>query len=159
MFDDFPEFVKLESLPGQLEIPFDAAATEDEPPVSAHKSKVKDSLLTMALQTAVPLWVIEIRYVPFDRRQERAKEISQIVAEKGDIILYRSDKRGETAKAFNALAEGIAILSFAPGGVKAFGCHWEAAEILRRCGLEGVDVGREMPESMVDLEGILEGVL
>jgi hypothetical protein len=38
--------------------------------------------------------------------------------------LYRVP--GESAKAFNALARGIAALSFAPGGVTTFGMHFEA---------------------------------
>jgi ribosome modulation factor len=55
----------------------------------------------------------------------RAAVCAQVVASKGDVILYRSKKRGETAEAFNALAEGIALLSFAPGGVHAFGLDFE----------------------------------
>jgi hypothetical protein len=48
-----------------------------------------------------------------------------MVAHHGDNILYRSKKKGESAKAFNALAKGLACLAFAPGGVNAFGGHWQ----------------------------------
>lgn len=41
-------------------------------------------------------------------------------------MLFRSKRKGETADAFNHLAEGIACLAFAPGGVRLFGSHWEA---------------------------------
>jgi len=52
-----------------------------------------------------------------------------MIAEHGDDILFRSKRKGATASAFNALAEGIAILSFAPGGVKVFGGHWETKSL------------------------------
>lgn len=82
------------------------------------------ALLESSLDLAVPLWIGELQGVPFHVLQERARECSQVIAEKGDIILYRSEKKGETARAFNRLAEGIACLSFSPGGVKCFGRHW-----------------------------------
>lgn len=85
-----------------------------------------DALLAATLATAVPLWIMRLEQQPWSYIQERSKECAQIVAEKGDIIQYRSKKEGETAKAFNALAEGIAILAFAPGGVTFMGMHFEA---------------------------------
>jgi hypothetical protein len=74
----------------------------------------------------VPLWIAEIKRESWDRLQERARSCSQVLAEKGDIILYRGKKAGESAQAFDRLAEGLACLAFAPGGVKAFGNHWQA---------------------------------
>lgn len=78
-----------------------------------------------ALEAAVPLWVMRLRSETWETLQKRCKECSQIVAEKGDIILFKSAKKGETAAAFNALAEGLAILSFCPGGVKFLDIHFE----------------------------------
>lgn len=51
------------------------------------------------------------------------------VAERGDIILYRS-RKGEvrSAKGFNRLAEGIALGAYQPGGVSAYGLHWCVAQ-------------------------------
>lgn len=84
------------------------------------------SLLTTALSAAVPLWQLRYADRPLDDEMiEKAKEISQMIAEHGDNILFRSKKPGESAKAFNALAEGLAILSKVPGGVHLFGQHWE----------------------------------
>jgi hypothetical protein len=83
-------------------------------------------LLKISLSAAVPLWIERLRSVPWDRLEARAREAAQVVAEKGDIIQYRSKKPGETAKAFNALAEGIAILAFVPGGVTFSGLHFRA---------------------------------
>lgn len=84
-------------------------------------------LLGMALSAAVPIWIERLRLEPWSYVQERANACADIVAGKGDIIMFRSKKKGETAGAFNALAEGIACLAFCPGGVKMFGEHWEAA--------------------------------
>ena len=83
-------------------------------------------LLKLSLEAAVPLWIDKLQKQPWSTVMARKDEAAQIIAEKGDIILYRSKKVGETAKAFNSLAEGVAILAFAPGGVKVFGLHFEA---------------------------------
>ncbi len=87
-----------------------------------------EAALAGMLAVAVPLWIENVRDMPWKEKLERARECSQIVAEKGDVILYKSKKKGETAAAFNALAEGVAILAFAPGGVTVFGMHFEATE-------------------------------
>jgi hypothetical protein len=84
------------------------------------------ALLQAALSAAVPLNIAVFQMRPWTELEQLAKEAAQVVAEKGDRILFRSKKRGETAAAFNKLAEGIAVLAFAPGGVKVFGLHFEA---------------------------------
>lgn len=83
------------------------------------------SLLRTTLQVAVPLWVMQLRERPFSELAARAPELGHIVAEKGDIIQFKSKNKGETAAAFNALAEGIAILSFLPGGITFMEDHYE----------------------------------
>jgi len=88
---------------------------------------MKNSFLSIALSASVPLWIetfIQEGYT-FEYLQSIAKESLQIVAEKGDLILFKSKKKGESAKAFNALAKGIAVLAFMPGGVTLFGLHFE----------------------------------
>ena len=87
---------------------------------------VANSLLAIALDVAVPLWINELRALSFDHRMERAKICAQVVAEKGDVLQFGGGKRGEAANAFNRLAEGVGCLAFAPGGVKIFGRHWQA---------------------------------
>lgn len=82
-------------------------------------------LLRTSLQVAVPMWVENLKLQSWAQIQPRLRHCSQMIAEHGDVILYQSKKKGETARAFNALAEGLAILSFAPGGVTAFGLHFE----------------------------------
>lgn len=88
---------------------------------------MREAHLTLALSVAVPLWIEELRRMPWEYIQRRAKECANVVAEKGDVIQFRGGKKGESAEAFNRLAEGIACLAFAPGGVWLFGEHWEAA--------------------------------
>lgn len=87
---------------------------------------LQHTLLCTSLQVAVPLWIEELKHQPLDRVLARAPECAQTVAEKGDILQFGSKKKGETAKVFNQLAEGVAILAFAPGGVRCFGLHFEA---------------------------------
>jgi hypothetical protein len=85
------------------------------------------SHLATSLSAAVPLWVEEFvqKGMSLDEVFVVAKGSAQVIAEKGDLILFRSKKHGETASAFNALAKGIAALSFVPGGVTTFGQHFE----------------------------------
>jgi hypothetical protein len=90
------------------------------------QDKAKLALLQMSLETAVPLHIESFKETSWDLIEERAKACGQIIAEKGDVILCRSKKKGETAKAFNALAEGIAALAFCPGGITIFDLHFEA---------------------------------
>jgi hypothetical protein len=59
-----------------------------------------------------------------EQRIARASGLADIIASQGDIILYRGGKKGETAKAFNAMAEGLAIGAYQPGGVTFLGEHW-----------------------------------
>lgn len=77
-------------------------------------------LLKISLSAAVPLWVDTILRENWsvDRLQRESAEAAQEIAEHGDRILFKS--KG-TAQAFNALAKGIAILSFCPGGIEVFG--------------------------------------
>lgn len=89
------------------------------------------SLLKSAISAAVPLWIEEFKSLSFDERQEIAKQASQEIAEHGDLILYKSKKKGETAKAFNELARGIAALAFCPGGVTFMGMKFEVLVSLR----------------------------
>ncbi len=85
---------------------------------------MSNDVLLISLQAAVPLWIERVRHLTPAERQARAAELSGVIASRGDDILYRSAKKGGTAKAFNALAEGLALAAFQPGGVTAFGHHW-----------------------------------
>lgn len=82
-------------------------------------------LLRSTLEVAVPLWIEQLRPLTWHERADRAELCGQYVAEHGDVIMYRGARQGDTAAAFNRLAEGLACLAFVPGGVKFMGMHWE----------------------------------
>lgn len=84
-----------------------------------------EELLKVALLTAVPLWIERVKPWDWERRLARAEQAVDVIASEGDNILHRSREQGESAKAFNALAEALAILAYQPGGVEFAGMHWE----------------------------------
>lgn len=85
---------------------------------------VNATLLETALDVAVPLWVERLQRQSWSSIEARRETLADVIASKGDIIMFKSPKRGETAAAFNALAEALAAMSFVPGGVKFRGRHW-----------------------------------
>lgn len=84
-------------------------------------------LLRVALQAAVPLWVQEAAIWSAEYRLTVARESADVVASKGDVLQFGGEK-GEAAKAFNALARGLACCAYQPGGVTFMGDHYEAEE-------------------------------
>jgi hypothetical protein len=77
------------------------------------------------LALAVPLALGELAAQggPTRRHWEAAQRWGVTLAEKGDQILYR-DK--ETAALASTLARTLAVLAYAPGGVRFGPHHWEA---------------------------------
>lgn len=86
----------------------------------------ENELLNISLSAAVPIWIEQLRVASPEYRTQRAQEAAKIVAGEGDNILFKGPKQGDSARAFNALAEGLACLAFAPGGVKFAGMHFQA---------------------------------
>lgn len=86
-----------------------------------------DAVVTLVamLTIAVPLWIEKLRAKSFAQIQERATACADVIAETGDVLLFRGGKEGQAAEAFNRTAEGVACLSFAPGGVTVLGLHFE----------------------------------
>lgn len=85
-------------------------------------------LLDLALQAVVPLWIDRFRDMPVDSvlNRKRLEELGDVICERGDVIMYRSKKKGPTADAFNKLAEALARLAHAQGGVLFNGVRYEA---------------------------------
>jgi hypothetical protein len=83
--------------------------------------------LPIALAAAVPLRITELqqRGGPTDTHLAMARSFSTVIAEKGDVLLF-GGKKGEAARIFNQLAEVLAVMAFAPGGVSFADMHWEA---------------------------------
>jgi len=73
-------------------------------------SDYNDTLLRTTLAIAVPLWQNEYQRRPLAVVLAIAADKAQMIAEHGDIIMFRGQKRGQSADAFNALASGLAIL-------------------------------------------------
>ncbi|EFH84831.1 hypothetical protein [Ktedonobacter racemifer] len=102
------------------------------PPLFTERSSVASSHLAIALSAAVPLRVLGLyeRQGPDENDLEAARQVGTLLASKGDVLLFGSQVRGETAKLFNHVAQALAILSFAPGGMTCFGQHFDAQAIL-----------------------------
>ena len=85
------------------------------------------SNLTMMMQLAVPLWIQRLKDKggPDAEDQKKAQETSDILGERGGILLHGGGKKGECADQFNRTAHAIAVLAFVPGGVEVFGQHFE----------------------------------
>lgn len=120
--------------------PDDFTSTEEENTLvmlphhaySKHPSAAAEAMLPTALSAAVPLWVSTI-YESGGPTQEdwvRLPQLGQQLAERGDQLLYRSPRAGETAERFNTLAKSLALLSFVAGGVSFGDQHFDAQTIL-----------------------------
>ena len=83
-------------------------------------------LLRISLSCAVPLCIERARRYTDAEFKQRAELAGAVVAERGDLIQFRGKKPRRTAEAFNALAEGLALLAYRPGGVHFLGMHFEA---------------------------------
>ncbi len=101
-------------------------------PDEEDQEPLRYGMLGITLSAAVPLYVVECheRGGPTAEDIARIRPFAHTLAERGDRLLFRSEKAGETAALFNMLAEAIALLAYAPGGVQCFGQHFEAYAIL-----------------------------
>jgi hypothetical protein len=94
--------------------------------MSQHSEVTAGHLLRSSLELAVPMYISELRDMDPEQRLKLGREAADYIAHHGDDLLYRGGRKGDSAKAFNATARGIAALAFAPGGVTVFGLHFEA---------------------------------
>src|SRR5437879_5674399 len=101
-------------------------------PLTTEPPSIASSHLAIALSAAVPLRVLALyeRQGPDENDLEAAHQVGTLLASKGDRLLFRSEVPGETADIFNQVAQALAVLSFAPGGVPCFGQHFDAEAIL-----------------------------
>lgn len=98
--------------------PFASAVLEDQ----------RSSLLALTLQAAVPMWIRKAKAVTRKAREDVLKTWCEegvgAITERGDLLMYRSKKKGETAEVFNHLAKSIAAMAFVPGGICTFGLNF-----------------------------------
>lgn len=90
-------------------------------PASGAPAPTPSPLLVTALLTAVPLWITELEHQPPDTRAEIAHTLADQLGAHGDALLFGGK---QCAPTFNALAKGIALAAFTPGGITCFGYHW-----------------------------------
>lgn len=100
--------------------------------------------LGVALSFAVPLWIAQLRPLTATERARRGAQLARILSlgEKHDDVrgqhgagpaLFavgeqaRGASTGGPAAVFNALAEGLALGAFQPGGVTYLGQHWQVS--------------------------------
>lgn len=88
---------------------------------------VREELLRLSVQAAVPLLIAELRQKggPNDVDWDSARAFATELGERGDILQFTGEKPGETATVFNRLAYAMAVVAFAPGGVDFAGLHFE----------------------------------
>lgn len=91
-----------------------------------------DPITRIFLSTTVPLFIEEMRRWSPSQRQRVAHQLGDLIAhEQGIAALCDTEARGtarkgELGKSFNAVARGLAILAYCPGGVVFAGHHWQA---------------------------------
>jgi hypothetical protein len=101
-------------------------ATEARHRTATHIAIANDhhhDALTATLELAVPIRIWELRDRTPEQRARIAKRCAQVVAERGDALMF-GGKKGTAAAAFNALAEGLAVAAYQPGGVSFAGQYW-----------------------------------
>ncbi|GAB1646875.1 hypothetical protein [Krasilnikovia sp. MM14-A1259] len=78
-------------------------------------------VLPIALEMAVPLHIGRLRHVDAARRMAEAADAATVIGSHGDDLQYGGK---HCADAFNALARGLAIGAYQPGGITFAGMHW-----------------------------------
>jgi phosphopantothenate synthetase len=88
-------------------------------------------LASEMLAVVVPLRIMELRGMdPAEHARMIALWTNHEYVEREGVfsedVLFRNRRDGSTARAFNQLGRTLAALAFSPGGISAFGQHWEA---------------------------------
>jgi hypothetical protein len=102
------------------------------------------ALLLSMLEVAVPMHQVALqRLTTWPELAARRDALALEVASTGDVVMYRGKVAGSSARAFNALAESIALASFVEGGVEVLGRRWTgrhpAVKYCRPVAVEGWD--------------------
>jgi hypothetical protein len=82
------------------------------------------SLLLISLEVAVPIRIEEIRGWTAEQRMEHGRGLATVIASHGDDLQYGGK---HCVDAFVALANALACLAYAPGGVTFSGLTFRAA--------------------------------
>jgi hypothetical protein len=98
--------------------------------MATEQRDMASSPLAIGMSAAVPLRIMELTQIEnitlrAEVMQRWAAEAEAVLGETGEAITHRT-VAGDSARAFNAAAKGIAALAFVPGGITIFGMHFEA---------------------------------
>jgi hypothetical protein len=64
---------------------------------------------------------------PTEKDLQETRDFAPVLGEKGDVLMFGGSKtKGEVATLFNRLAQALAVMAFAPGGVRFAGDHFKA---------------------------------
>lgn len=85
-------------------------------------------LLMLSLEVAVPLAIDEVRTWTPEERVAYCRQHADVIASRGDDLMFGSKKKGETGKLLVVLARCLACLAFSPGGVEFAGMRWEVVD-------------------------------
>jgi hypothetical protein len=85
-------------------------------------------LLQSTLEASVPFRMLELRQWggPTEHDWQEARDFAEILACEGDRLLFKGHKKGDTARMMRGLIRAIAVMAFVPGGVTAWGLHFDA---------------------------------
>ena len=91
----------------------------------------QDHPLAIAMGAAVPLHIMQLQAKggPDAADMKKAQETSDMLGERGDVLLHGGGKKGESSDLFNRTAHTVALLAFVPGGIDIFGQHFEAVAV------------------------------
>ena len=91
-----------------------------------------DPMTRSLLGFAVPLWIDRMRFWRWEYRQQVAALCQEVISHHQGIAAIcdtearGTARKGDLALCFNAMAQGLALLAFCPGGIVFAGHHWEA---------------------------------
>jgi len=85
-------------------------------------------LFRAALAVGVPLGMADLERQggPLEHDYAACRAFGETIATEGADILFRSKRKGVTAKLMTQLIRALAVLAFAPGGVTVAGLHFDA---------------------------------
>lgn len=92
------------------------------------QEEVTGEAIRCSLEVGVPFRMFDMQQHggPSDRDWEETRAFAWVLGPSGDNLLYKSGKRGETARLMNEMIRAIAVLAFAPGGITIYGLHFDA---------------------------------
>ena len=91
-----------------------------------------DAITRSLLGFAVPIWIDKMRFWRWEYRQQVAALCQEVISHHQGIAAIcdtearGTARKGDLALCFNAMAQGLALLAFCPGGIVFAGHHWEA---------------------------------